>query len=160
MGTQKTIHKNGGTKPKKTVENITGPKRHSGLVCTRTIARSRTPAFTLTSVHICAYLFVSRHFILMVKTLILEEKKFGFKYVLKKGGPVRSPKIENSLIHTRNRSRDLLVPCNSPNHLANTAVHICQLIWYISQQMFISVNICLYTCICVRICAFTIHILY
>ena len=51
------------------------------------------------------------------------------------------------------------MPCNSPNHLANTAVHICQLIWYISQQMFISVNICLYTCICVRICAFTAYIL-
>ena len=97
------------------------------------------------SVHICAYLFISKNFIVMEKNQIFRKKVFGFKSVLKTGGPVRSSKIKNSHVCDRNRSQDLPVPCNSPNHLASTAVHIFHLIWYIFLK---HVHICLYWCIC------------
>ena len=88
-------------------------------------------------VHICIYLFISAYICAYLctyvyiqklhfdekKTKFLEKKIFGFKSVLKTGWPVRSSKIKNSHVCTRNRSRDLPVPCNSPNHSANAAVH-------------------------------------
>ena len=108
------------------------------------VYQSYIRAYIHISVHICAYMFISKNFILRKKTKILEKKIFGFKSVLKTGGPVRSSKIKNSHVCARNRSRDLPVPCNSPNHLANTAVHIFHLIWYIFLK---HVHICLYWCL-------------
>ena len=103
------------------------------------------------SVHIYIYLCISVHICLYPKTSFrggktnfLAKKIFGFKSVLKTGGPVRSSKIKNSHVCIRNRSQDLPVPFNSPNHLASTAVHIFHLILYIFLK---HVHICLYRCI-------------
>ena len=108
------------------------------------VYQSYISAYIHISVHICAYMFISKNFILRKKTNFLAKKIFGFKSILKTGGPVRSSKIKNSHVCIRNRSRDLPVPCNSPNHLASTAVHIFHLILYI---FFKHVHICLYWCI-------------
>ena len=51
-------------------------------------------AYMLISTNICAYLFISRNFNLRENPLIFRKKNFGFKSVLKTGGPVRSSKIE------------------------------------------------------------------
>ena len=108
------------------------------------VYQSYIRAYIHISVHICAYMFISKNFILMGKTKFLEKKIFGFKSVLKTGGPVRSSKTKNFHVRARNRSRVLPVPCNSPNHSANTAVHFS--IWYGTyfSNMFISVYIGVY----------------
>jgi len=86
---------------------------------------------------------------------------FDCKYVLKKGAPVRTSKIQNSLIRTRNRSLDLSVLCSRLNHWADTAVKIFALFWYIFLKhvyiclyLSISVHIYTYLLISVYICAY------
>ena len=104
--------------------------------------------------YICVYLSISVYISKLIfrrKKTNLKKKIFGFKSVLRTGRPVRSPKIENSHVHTRIRSRDLPLPGNSPNHLANTAVHICQTIRYIFSK---NVHICLYMSIHVHMRAY------
>ena len=121
-------------------------------------------AYLCISVHICAYLFISKNLIFQKKTKFFKKQKFSFKFVLRKGRPVRSSKLQNSLIHTRNRSQDLPGVCNSPNRCADSAVtenhsfclvHISKICSYLS----ISVHICSYLCICAFMRAFTVHIL-
>jgi len=115
-------------------------------------------AYLCISVHICAYLFISKNLIFQKKTLFFKKQKFSFKFVLRKGRPVRSSKLQNCLIHTRNRSQDLPGVCNSPNRCADSAVKIIHLVWYIflkcvhiCQYLFISVHICAYARLCVHL---------
>ena len=114
-------------------------------------------AYMCISVHICAYLCISVHICSdcsYPKTWFFKKQKFSFKFVLRKGRPVRSSKLQNSLIHTRNRSQDLPGVCNSPNRCADSAVKIIHLVWYIflkyvhiCQYLFISVHMRVYACI-------------
>ena len=115
----------------------------------------------LVSVHICAYLFISQNFILKKKPNFSKKMNFDCRYVLKKGAPVRTSKIQNSLIRTRNRSLDLSVLCSRLNHWADTAVKIFALFWYIFLKhvyiylyLSISVHIYTYLLISVYICAY------
>jgi len=98
----------------------------------------------------CAYLWICVYIqnnILREKTWFFEKQIFGLKSVLKKGVPVRSSKIKHSHVRTQCRSKDLSVPCNSPNHSANIAMHITHLILYIFLK---HVHICIYLSISVR----------
>ena len=86
---------------------------------------------------------------------------FDCKYVLKKGASVRTSKIQNSLIRTRNRSLDLPVLSRRLNHWTDTAVKIIAAFWYIFLKhvyiclyLSISGHIYTYLLISVYICAY------
>ena len=99
-------------------------------------------------VHMCVYVCLSvqiKNFVLN-KTLSLNFF-FGYKPVLRKGVPVCSSKSENSLIHTRNRSQDLPVLCNRPNHCADSAVKIYILFGTYFWKKFQERT---YACLCVH----------
>jgi len=106
-------------------------------------------AFLSISVHICPYLSISVHIqkLSFWKKLNFS-KKISFKFVLRKGVPVRSSKIQNSLIHTRNRSQDLPGLSNSPIFSTDYAVKSYILLGTYFKKMFINVRICPYPCIC------------
>ena len=109
------------------------------------VYQSYIRAYIHISVHICAYMFISKNFILRGKNLIFRKKRFLVLNPFSKQAGLSAPqKIKNSHVCAQNRSQDLPVPCNSPNHLASTAVHIFHLILYIFLK---HVHICLYQCI-------------